>query len=62
MRAHLLGRRAALGALSAVLLGAAALAAPAAAQTVQMISHRYPALELFAAKMREAVPGVTVNT
>ena len=62
MRAHLVGRRAALGALSAVLLGAAALAAPAAAQTVQMISHRYPALELFAAKMREAVPGVTVNT
>ena len=62
MRAHLVGRRAALGALSAVLLGAAALAAPVAAQTVQMISHRYPALELFAAKMREAVPGVTVNT
>lgn len=62
MRAHLVGRRAVLGALSAVLLGAAALVAPAAAQTVQMISHRYPALELYAAKMREAVPGVTVNT
>ncbi len=62
MPAHLVARRAALGALSAVLLGAAALVAPAAAQTVQMISHRYPALELYAAKMREAVPGVTVNT
>ena len=62
MRAYLVGRRAVLGALSAVLLGAAALVAPAAAQTVQMISHRYPALELYAAKMREAVPGVTVNT
>ena len=62
MPAHLVARRAALGALSAVLLGAAALVAPAAAQTVQMISHRYPALELYAAKMREAVQGVTVNT
>ena len=56
-------RRLGLGMLSAMLLGAvAALAVPAAAQTVQMISHRYPALELYAAKMREAVPGVTVNT
>ena len=47
----------------------AALAAPAvlgsrarAAGTVQMISHRYPALEYYAEKMRSAVPGVTVNT
>jgi ABC-type glycerol-3-phosphate transport system substrate-binding protein len=47
----------------------AALAAPAllgvrarAAGTIQMISHRYPALELFAEKMRGAIPGVTVNT
>jgi multiple sugar transport system substrate-binding protein len=47
----------------------AALAAPAllghaarAAGTVQMISHRYPALEYYAEKMRGAVPGVTVNT
>jgi ABC-type glycerol-3-phosphate transport system substrate-binding protein len=47
----------------------AALAAPAlaglparAAGTIQMISHRYPALEHFAAKMRDAIPGVTVNT
>lgn len=48
---------------------AATLAAPAvlggrarAAGTVQMISHRYPALEYYAEKMRGAIPGVTVNT
>jgi ABC-type glycerol-3-phosphate transport system substrate-binding protein len=29
---------------------------------IQMISHRYPALEYFAEKMRTAIPGVTVNT
>ncbi len=33
-----------------------------AASTVQMISHRFPALEYYAAKMRDAVPGTTVNT
>jgi multiple sugar transport system substrate-binding protein len=50
------------------LLGAA-LAIPAiagrkarAAGTIQMISHRYPALEYYAEKMRGAIPGVTVNT
>jgi ABC-type glycerol-3-phosphate transport system substrate-binding protein len=48
---------------------AATLAAPAilgrrarAAGTIQMISHRYPALEYYAEKMRTAIPGVTVNT
>src|SRR5580658_1807667 len=48
---------------------AAALAAPAvlgrrarSAGTIQMISHRYPALEYYAEKMRGAIPGVTVNT
>ena len=42
---------------------AAALAAPAilgararAAGTIQMVSHRYPALEFYAEKMRSAVP------
>lgn len=47
----------------------AALAAPAilggtarAAGTIQMLSHRYPALEHYAEKMRGAIPGVTVNT
>ncbi len=50
-------------------LATSALAAPAllgtrarAAGTIQMISHRYPALEYYAAKMRSAVPGTTVNT
>jgi ABC-type glycerol-3-phosphate transport system substrate-binding protein len=33
-----------------------------AAGTVHMISHRYPALEHYAAKMRGAIPGVTVDT
>lgn len=47
----------------------ATLAAPAllgtqarAAGTIQMISHRYPALEYYAEKMRTAIPGTTVNT
>jgi multiple sugar transport system substrate-binding protein len=47
----------------------AALAAPVllggkarAAGTIHMISHRYPALEHYAAKMRGALPGVTVDT
>jgi multiple sugar transport system substrate-binding protein len=50
-------------------LVAATLAAPAilgararAAGTIQMISHRYPALEYFAEKMRGAIPGTSVNT
>ena len=50
-------------------LVAATLAAPAilgararAAGTIQMISHRYPALEYYAEKMRSAIPGTTVNT
>jgi ABC-type glycerol-3-phosphate transport system substrate-binding protein len=33
-----------------------------AAGPVQMISHRFPALEFFAEKMRGAIPGVQVNT
>ena len=52
-----------------ILLGAAAGAAIAgrarrvvAAGPVQMVSHRYPALEYYAEKMKTAVPGVTVNT
>ena len=50
-------------------LVAATFAAPAivgararAAGTIQMISHRYPALEYYAEKMRNAVPGTAVNT
>jgi ABC-type glycerol-3-phosphate transport system substrate-binding protein len=50
------------------LAGTAALAAPAilnparADDAVQLISHRYPALEFYAEKLRNAVPGTTVNT
>ncbi len=33
-----------------------------AAATVQMISHRFPAIEYLAEKMRGAIPGVEVNT
>ena len=33
-----------------------------AAAPVQMISHRFPALEYIAEKMRTAIPGVEVNT
>ncbi len=33
-----------------------------AADPVQMISHRYPALEFYAERMREALPDVEVNT
>jgi multiple sugar transport system substrate-binding protein len=42
--------------------GSAALARGArAAAPVQLISHRYPALEFWANKMKTAVPGVEVN-
>ena len=50
------------------LAGTAALAVPAvvgrarADDPVQLISHRYPALEFYAEKLRGAVPGTTVNT
>jgi multiple sugar transport system substrate-binding protein len=49
----------------AVLGGALALPALArsarADQTVALISHRYPALEYYADKMKAAVPGVQVD-
>ncbi|MEZ5670235.1 MAG: extracellular solute-binding protein [Alphaproteobacteria bacterium] len=39
------------------------MTAPVLAQdTVHMISHRYPALEYYAERMKEAVPGVEVDT
>lgn len=42
--------------------GAAITSRPAlAADPVQLISHRYPALEFWAAKMKTALPGVDVN-
>ena len=54
-----LGRR-------AMLAGGAALAAPMIGKArtdtpVQLISHRYPALEFWADRMKTAVPGVTVS-
>ncbi len=53
------GRR---GIIAATLAAPAILGARArAAGTIQMISHRYPALEYYAEKMRNAVPGVAVN-
>src|ERR1700758_5779090 len=33
-----------------------------AAATIQLISHRFPALEYIATNIRKAVPGVEVNT
>lgn len=51
--------------LVGALLGAASMtiSVPAlAADAVQMISHRYPALEFYAERMKEALPGVEVNT
>jgi len=47
-----------LGAVATMAFSATALAQ----ETVQMISHRYPALEFYAEKMREALPDVEVNT
>ncbi len=52
-------------ALSALVLAGTWFALPSAGQTqepVQMISHRYPALEFYAERMREALPDVEVNT
>lgn len=65
MKMQVAGQRAGLCAyFGAALLALAVLTAPRTsfAQTVQMISHRYPALEHYAEKMRSAVPGVEVNT
>ena len=59
-------RRDVLQALSAAMIAVPTVVGSArsarAAGPIQMISHRYPALEYFAEKMRTAVPGVTVNT
>jgi ABC-type glycerol-3-phosphate transport system substrate-binding protein len=49
-----------------ILLGTAAAALSTrpgrAAAPVQLVSHRYPALEFWASKMKTAVPGTEVNT
>lgn len=63
MTGHIYSRRSALQTIGAV-TGASLVGGRRAyaAAPVQMISHRYPALELYAEKMRTAVPGVEVNT
>ena len=61
MNRHRLGRRGVLRGLSATAAASFATGVRAAG-TIQMISHRYPALEYYAEKMRTAIPGVTVNT
>jgi ABC-type glycerol-3-phosphate transport system substrate-binding protein len=48
---------AAVGSLAAPFIRAAHAATP-----IQMLSHRFPALEYLADKMRSAIPGVEVNT
>lgn len=63
MNGKKIGRRAIMRGATA--LAGGALAAPhvaRAAGPVQMVSHRYPALEYYAEKMKTAVPGTTVNT
>lgn len=52
------GRRTVLG----TVLAMPALNVRAQAEAVTLISHRYPALEWYADKMKSAVPGVTVDT
>ncbi len=62
MRNGQLGRRHVMGGLATAGM-AAGMGAPAraAAAPVQLISHRYPALEFWAAKMKNSVPGVQLN-
>jgi len=63
MTQPILSRRTTLQSLGAAAAASVLTPRRARAQApVQMISHRYPALELFAEKMRGAVEGVEVNT
>lgn len=55
-------RRTLLGTAGATTLATPFIHRAGAAETIQMISHRFPALEWIADKMRSAVPGTTVNT
>ena len=66
MSMHNPGRRTLIKGISATaaILGASAIPPTRrafAADPVQLISHRYPALEFWANKMKTAVPGVEVN-
>jgi multiple sugar transport system substrate-binding protein len=60
MRDGSIGRRHVLGGLASGIV-AGAVTPARAATPVQLISHRYPALEFWAAKMKASVPGVEVN-
>jgi ABC-type glycerol-3-phosphate transport system substrate-binding protein len=63
MTGPILSRRSALQTIGAVTAASLVGSRRArAAAPVQMISHRFPALEFYAEKMRSAVPGVEVNT
>jgi multiple sugar transport system substrate-binding protein len=57
-----IGRRRILNGLAASGLAMPFIRPANAAAAVQMISHRFPALEYLAEKMRSAIPGVEVNT
>ncbi len=62
MTANRMGRRALVQGAVAVGLAMPFIRRAHAAAAVQMISHRFPALEYLAEKMRGAIPGVEVNT
>jgi multiple sugar transport system substrate-binding protein len=57
-----IGRRSLLAGASLGCLATPFIRPARAADTVQMLSHRFPALEYLAEKMRGAIPGVEVNT
>jgi ABC-type glycerol-3-phosphate transport system substrate-binding protein len=57
-----IGRRRLVQAVAATGLSLPFVRPAGAVATVQMISHRFPALEYLAEKMRSAVPGVEVDT
>ena len=59
---NVIGRRSLLATTAAGLASPAIMRRAQAADTVvQLISHRYPALEYYAEKMKTALPGVTVD-
>ena len=62
MNSFRLNRRQVLHGLSTAVVANAVARSVRAAGPIQMVSHRYPALEFFAEQMRGAIPGVTVNT
>jgi len=62
MQSNGIGRRRIVQGLAGAALVGSTVRPARAATPVQMISHRYPALEFWAAKMKTAVPGVEVNT